>query len=101
MKKTIQTLIYAALILRFLLGEAQTIYIAQNATGNGTSWADAAGNLKAALDNASPGTQIWVKEGTYFPTTCTSCSSSDRNISFFIPNEVKLFGGFAGNESGH
>lgn len=99
MKKTIQALIYTALILCTFSGAAQKIYIAQNATGNGTSWADAAGNLKTALDNATPGTQIWVKEGTYYPTTCTSCSSSDRNFSFSIPNEVKLFGGFAGNES--
>ncbi len=99
MKKTIQTLFSALLALSPFYSGGQTIYLAQNATGDGTSWADAAGNLKAVLDTAPPGTQIWVKEGIYFPVTCSPCGFAERNISFVIPNGVKVFGGFAGTET--
>ena len=77
----------------------QIIYVSQNSTGTGASWTSATGNLKAALDNAPSGTQIWVKEGIYYPTTCTNCDFSKRNTWFSIPNGVKLYGGFAGNET--
>lgn len=78
---------------------AQTIFVAPNATGSGSSWANATGNLRAALENASPGTQIWLKEGTYRPTTCTICVFNDRNQYFQIKNGVKLYGGFGGFET--
>ncbi len=79
--------------------KAQTVFVAQNGTGSGTSWADAAGNLKAILDNATAGTQIWAKEGTYLPTNCTNCTFNDRNQYFQVKNGVKLYGGFAGTET--
>ena len=100
MRKILQSL---TLILPVLLnmpsGNAQIIYVAQNGTGSGNSWAEATGNLKSALDNAVAGTQIWVKEGTYRPTSCSNCSFSQRNLRFEVKNGVKLFGGFAGNET--
>ncbi|MCF8244199.1 MAG: immunoglobulin domain-containing protein [Saprospiraceae bacterium] len=79
--------------------QAQTVFVIQNGTGSGSSWADAAGNLKAVLDNATAGTQIWVKEGIYRPVTCTACNFNDRNQYFQIKNGVKLYGGFAGTET--
>ncbi len=78
---------------------AQVIYVAPNGSGNGSSWANAAGNLKAVLDNAVAGTQIWVKKGIYRPTTCTNCTFDQRNMWFEIKNGVKLYGGFAGHET--
>lgn len=78
---------------------AQITYVKEGGTGNGTSWANATGNLKNALGNASFGMQVWVAEGIYTPTTCTSCTYSDRNLSFFVPDGVKLYGGFEGNEN--
>jgi hypothetical protein len=77
----------------------QVVYVAPNGTGNGSSWADATGNLFAALDNATVSTQIWVKEGTYTPTTCSNCVFNDRNQYFQIKNSVKLYGGFGGFET--
>lgn len=74
--------------------EANIIYVQQNATGSGTSWTDAMGDLNAALGVATPGDEIWVAGGTYTPTTTT-----DRNISFVIPEGVKVLGGFEGNET--
>ncbi|MBI1224704.1 MAG: T9SS type A sorting domain-containing protein [Bacteroidetes bacterium] len=95
------TPIFSALFFIFSAAQmqAQTVYVAQNGTGNGTSWADAAGNLKAVLDNASANTQVWVKEGTYYPTTCSNCVFNDRNQYFHLKNGVKLFGGFGGFET--
>src|SRR5690606_30817337 len=87
------------LILFSRYGFSQIIYVAQNATGNGTSWANATGNLKFALSNAVAGTQVWVKEGIYYPTTCTICDFSKRDTRFSIPNGIKLYGGFSGTET--
>jgi Secretion system C-terminal sorting domain len=78
---------------------AQTIYVKPNGTGNGTSWANAAGNLRTVLNTASSGAQIWVAAGTYYPTRCTNCTTADRQISFEIPPNVAVYGGFAGTET--
>lgn len=78
---------------------AQTIYVKPNANGSGSSWSDASGNLTSALNNATIGTQVWVAEGTYYPTTCNNCDFTARDISFVIKDGVKLYGGFQGNET--
>lgn len=89
---------------RFLIGavvwiaalnlQATTIYVKQGGTGAGNSWADATGDLPAALFIAQPGDQIWVAKGAYYPT-----NQLDRRIAFSIPSGVKVYGGFIGNES--
>ena len=99
MKRTIQIFGVAFLLITSLSVHTQIIYVAQNANGNGSSWANATGNLKAAIDGAQPGTQIWVKTGTYYPTTCIKCNFSERDTRFSISNGVKLYGGFAGTET--
>ena len=74
------------------------IYVKSNATGanNGTSWADAYTDLQSALSTTCLATnaEIWVAAGTYKPT-----SGTDRTISFIIPSNVKVYGGFAGTET--
>ncbi|MGA1864330.1 MAG: thrombospondin type 3 repeat-containing protein [bacterium] len=50
--------------------------------GAGTSWEDAFNNFTAAIGAASPGNEIWAKEGTY------------RGPSFWLKDGVKLYGGF-------
>ncbi|MFK7979131.1 MAG: hypothetical protein AB8G86_04045 [Saprospiraceae bacterium] len=73
---------------------AATIFVKAGATGNGTSWATATGNLQAALQKATVGDEIWVSKGVYLPTT-----DNNRTISFHIKNSVALYGGFAGSET--
>ncbi len=73
---------------------AQVYYVRAGATGNGTSWTNASGNLRNTLANASDGAQVWVAQGTYFPTNTTN-----RNLSFEIPSGVAVYGGFVGNET--
>ena len=74
--------------------------------GDGSSWASAlAGNAESckypgqtllyeAMKEANPGTEVWVKKGTY---TCSL--SNNRNHAFNIGSGVKVIGSFAGNEA--
>jgi hypothetical protein len=78
---------------------SQIIYVKEGAHGNGSSWEKAYGDLQIALSFATPGSQIWVAEGAWFPVNCEVCSEYDRTVSFEIPTGVSLFGGFAGNET--
>lgn len=95
---------YSAAILFLATGLAliglpsvgQTIrYVTPTGTGDGSSWANASGNLRATLLASSSGNQIWVAAGTYKPTTGT-----DRTLSFSIPSGVQVYGGFVGTETG-
>lgn len=63
--------------------------------GNGSSWAQAIGDLQVALAGAAAGhgSEIWLATGTYRP------HASDRTVSFAIPDGVPLYGGFAGTET--
>lgn len=76
---------------------AQTIIYVDAAgnSGDGTSWATAMSDLQVALSVGRSGDQIWVKVGTYSPTT----EFGDRTVSFILKNGVELYGGFAGHES--
>ena len=60
---------------------------------NGNSWATAYGNLQTGLAAATAGVEVWVAKGTYKPTNTIT-----RTIYFNIPNNVKVYGGFAGTE---
>lgn len=72
-----------------------TLFVDIDATGNndGSSWDNAYTNLQTALITATEGDQIWIAEGTYYPTDTT-----DRTVTFNIPSGVQLFGGFNGIE---
>lgn len=97
---TKQTLsILVAITCLFGNALAKTFYVKENATGTGSSWADASGNLVQILNQAVAGDEIWVAQGTYLPVQCTNCSEADRQKSFIVPDGVKLLGGFAGKES--
>ena len=60
---------------------------------NGNSWATAYGNLQTGLAAATANVEVWVAKGTYKPTNTIT-----RTIYFNIPNNVKVYGGFAGTE---
>lgn len=93
-------LLNTLLCLFFTLSlKSQIIYVKPNATGNGSSWANARGDLRQAIKTAAFGTQIWVSQGTYTTTNCSSCTQSDRKISFVVPDGVALYGGFNGTET--
>lgn len=66
---------------------------------DGSSWSNAFKRLQDAILSAvsTPQTkpvEIWVAQGTYLPT-----DENDRSASFQPTGDLKLFGGFKGNES--
>ncbi|WP_242094972.1 MopE-related protein [Aestuariivivens sediminicola] len=86
------------------------IYVRANATGDnsGTDWNNAFTSLQDALDKAarlqSCVDEIWVAEGTYYPSGLPRnadplTSLGDRDFTFHLVPGVKMYGGFAGHES--
>lgn len=49
------------------VGFSAVHYVKADGTGDGTSWANAAGNLQTAIDAAQAGDEIWVAQGEYVP----------------------------------
>lgn len=70
------------------------IYVNDDAAGanDGTSWADAYLDLQSALAVAQAGNEIWVAAGTYKPGTLA-------NSTFQLKRGVKIYGGYAADES--
>jgi hypothetical protein len=65
-------------------------YVKQGGTGDGSSWANASGDLQAMID--APGVQqVWVASGRYTRTS--------GGASFVMKNNVAIYGGFGGSES--
>jgi len=60
---------------------------------SGLDWENAYPSIQEAFGATRSGDSVFVARGVYTP------DSDDRNVSFTIPASVKLFGGFAGNET--
>jgi predicted outer membrane repeat protein len=78
---------------------ATRMYVDQDATGSGTglNWPVACVRLDDALTAAAISDnieEIWVAEGLYRPTR-----NGNRGDSFVIRDGLKVYGGFAGNET--
>ena len=92
-------LITAAMTLALALSAGATVrYVAPSGSGDGSSWQNAGGDLQAAIDASQAGDQIWVKAGTYAPTTLIK-STKLTSKAFILKDGVSLYGGFAGTES--
>jgi Secretion system C-terminal sorting domain len=83
---------------------AQTIFVNGNlaTNGDGTSWLSAFNNLQDAISEASASNEIWLVKGTYFPskdTTGNTMPVDNRSKTFYINKNIKIYGGFFGNES--
>ncbi|GHU86157.1 hypothetical protein FACS1894153_2680 [Bacteroidia bacterium] len=88
------------------------IYVNSNASTNkaetqGASWNKATKELADAieiariLNNKQAGSieQIWVAKGTYKPLFQASASYYNKDMTFWMPDNIKVFGGFAGTET--
>jgi predicted outer membrane repeat protein len=75
-------------------GYSSHVYVKPGGSGNqnGSSWTNAMSSLSAAVLAGS--SEIWVAAGTYYPTT-----TGDRSASFFITNNMSIYGGFNGTEA--
>ncbi len=90
--------------VRFIVNRqvANVRYVDVDATGSndGSSWSNAYNNLQDALDAACEGGEIWVAEGTYYPTSDPIDNGNDsRDFSFHMDHELKVYGGFDGTET--
>lgn len=95
-----KALILAANTVNFV----EKIYVKPSATGNGSgdSWANAMGDLQAAINSPLNAAQVWVAGGTYKPSRDVSGNlspASARDKVFLIKNGSQLYGGFAGTET--
>jgi len=92
--KQLSRLIGLALLLLFGSAQSQVCRVSLNGSSgaSGASWQQTK-DLQSALNNPGQCPEIWVKSGTYYPT-----SGNNRNISFSVKPGVKLYGGFYGTE---
>lgn len=98
-------LLYFFFLSYHFFASGQTIwFVKANATGlnNGTNWANAFTDLQPAIDAALASTdfnrQVWVAAGTYKPTQMAGNGTEQRDKSFTLVQNVKLYGGFIGTE---
>ena len=83
------------------------LYVKKGATGNGSAWNNALGELADALKFAKTNnatttnpqvSEIWVAKGTYKPLyradNLDGADATDRNNAFVLINKVEVYGGF-------
>lgn len=86
MRKIILTLL---MVMMACYGWSQQYrYVKAGATGNGTSWSNASGDLQAMVNASAAGDEVWVAEGTYQPAA---------GQWFSMKEGVKIYGGFPAN----
>ena len=91
---------FAFMFLTFVLAinqvNAKSIYyVKAGATGDGSSWSNASGNIQEMIDKASPGDEVWIAGGTYYPP---KSEKGRERPSFKLKVGVSMFGGFSGTE---
>ena len=69
-------------------------YVTQDGAGSkdGTSWENAANNLKGLMDSIEGEAEIWVAMGKYSPGV-------ESDDTFALKKGIKIYGGFTGKEN--
>jgi len=97
--KTLSLLLFPSALLA-----APDYYVNHAAIGNndGSSWENAFIKLEDALRSFDPnadGLEVWVATGTYYPDEGGNSTDNDRLDNFSITTNLRLLGGFVGNET--
>ncbi len=70
-------------------------YVRVNGMGDGSSWANASGDLQLMVNQTVLGDEVWVAAGTYTPQrNYGAVNPADKDKKFTLENGVKLYGGF-------
>lgn len=89
-------LFWASCLVLSPTADARVFCVTPDGAGerSGAGWENAYGEAEfsTALSAAEAGSEFWVAEGVYRP------SSDDRRASFFLKTGVRLYGGFSGTE---
>jgi hypothetical protein len=91
--------IFTLFLLVASLSATATVRYAKPAisgAGDGSSWANASDNIDSLSNASASGDEIWVAQGTYYPTLDLGGENSFNN-HFLLKDGVKLYGGFSGN----
>jgi hypothetical protein len=64
--------------------QSEILYVKQNGVGDGSSWANASGDLQQMMDKQLAGKSVYVAEGTYY-------APADY---FRLRDKIKIYGGF-------
>lgn len=97
------------LALSGVIFSQSTVYVNVSADGtnDGSSWTNAFTSVQAGIDAANdmtPKGEVWVAEGTYFPTAylsdpLASPQTDTVYLSFLMYSGVNVYGGFEGTET--
>ena len=84
--------IYSANNIPINSDEHGIIYVSQDGTGNGSSWANATSELQLAIFKSMvDSTCIWVSQGTYYGLPY-------NDYAFTLVDRCRMYGGFKGDE---
>lgn len=98
---TMRTLIWALsmlLLLPFGMQAQKVRYVKAGASGDGSSWSNASGDIQTMIDQSASGDEVWIASGTYRPTRLIK-SSKKNSRAFQLKDGVSLIGGFEGTET--
>jgi hypothetical protein len=109
MKKVILTSLFVATTL---FATATIRYVKTGGTGDGSSWANASGDLQKMINESGntvsypDADEVWVAAGTYIPVRRADSAQynhvytpSNGDNAFVLKDNVFVYGGFAGNET--
>ncbi len=92
--------LFASALMPQATHAASPIFVDDDAAdgGDGLSWATALNDLESAIEMAAPGEEVWVAEGTYYPTYLVD-PADPRSATFYLKGNVAVYGGFTGTET--
>ncbi|MDY6799737.1 MAG: T9SS type A sorting domain-containing protein [Bacteroidota bacterium] len=74
------------------------IYVKQSGNGDGSSWTNATDDIQAAIF-ANTVEEVWVAEGTYYPSDTLPGETGSKMRSFQMKEGVHVYGNFKGTEA--
>jgi len=86
----LKTILSTLLLIVTFCAHATIRYVKAGASGPGTDWPTASGDVQAMINASSAGDEVWVAGGTY---------QRSSGAYFYMKEGVKIYGGFAGTET--